>query len=82
MNYLLRQPILSPSGTLLVRSRWNRTTKVEGHGPRAFTNVTLIILRVVDRAAAHRRGALYSSRPAPCETPTGWGTSSRARGGV
>lgn len=75
MNYLLRQPILSPGGTLLVRSRWTAQPRLKDtagsprHGPltnsRAFTHVTLIILCVVDRAAAYRRGAFYSSCPAP-----------------
>ncbi|MDF2457585.1 MAG: hypothetical protein K0S79_1, partial [Nitrospira sp.] len=44
------------------------------HGPltisRASTPVTRLIRRVVDLAGAHKRGAPYSSRRAPCEKPT------------
>jgi hypothetical protein len=47
------------------------------HGPltisRASTPVTRLIQRVVDLPGAHKRGALYSSRRAPCEKPTGSG---------
>jgi hypothetical protein len=54
----------------------------QGHGPltisRASTDVTRLIRRVVDLAGAHKRGALYSSRRAPCEKPTGTGVSWRA----
>ena len=74
MNYLLRQPILSPGGTLLVRSRWTpqpRLKETAGsprHGAltnsRASTNVTLIILRVMDqRRRAQTWRALFI---APC----------------
>ncbi|MDQ6733798.1 MAG: hypothetical protein M3Z35_06735, partial [Nitrospirota bacterium] len=48
------------------------------------THVTRLIRRGVDLVGAHRRGALYSSRRAPCEKPTegarlGFGVSSAER---
>src|SRR5687768_3847344 len=55
-------------------SRYQETAGSRRHGPltisRASTPVTRLIRRVVDLAGAHKRGALYSSRRAPCEKPT------------
>jgi hypothetical protein len=38
--------------------------------PATRTPVTRLIRRVVDLAGAHKPGALYPSRRAPCEKPT------------
>jgi hypothetical protein len=81
-EYLLQQAILFPArlfsfglldGPQVVG--YQETAGSRGHGPltisRASTSVTRLIRRIVDLAGAHTRGALYSSRRAPCKKPTG-----------
>jgi hypothetical protein len=64
--------------------RCPETAGSRGHGPltisRASTPMTRLIRRVMDLADAHKRGALYPSRRAPCEKPTGTDVSWRAWG--
>src|SRR5688500_8286985 len=75
----------SVSSTDRKASRYQETAGSRRHGPltisRASISVTRLIRRVVDLAGAHKRGALYSSRRAPCEKPTGRGVSRHAWGG-
>jgi hypothetical protein len=91
-EYLLQQAILLPArlfsfglldGPQVVG--YQETAGSRGHGPltisRASTSVTRLIRRIVDLAGAHTRGALYSSRRAPCKKPTGRGKSRHAWGG-
>ncbi|MDQ6734348.1 MAG: hypothetical protein M3Z35_09585 [Nitrospirota bacterium] len=69
-EHLLRQPILSPGGSFLVRP------------PRRTVMDHCIKNRPAHQlAGAHKRGALYSARRALCEKPTGRGASWRAWGG-
>src|SRR5687768_3737416 len=57
-EYLLQQPIPSPSVAFLIRSP-RRTARNRGIKKRPAHHL----------AGAHKRGALYSSRRAPCEKP-------------